>query len=247
MIRHMLFCFAMLAVVFPAHAEEATPLGQLDLDLSRLKTWGSKVYTFEASRPGSNEKTILGEMTLTTKVTDEAVALTDQFEIDYRGQKLTLDLTHQCEKDNFLSPVRIESKGEGDDELGTFVATVEDGQATIRRNGKEREMELPEGTVTFSAFFRLVTLLPRERGSRVSFPHWLESEELNLKNDFMVECTGQDGLPLGGQNVECTLFRLTGGGIRPAYYWVDGGGVLRQVLIDDRKLLRLKDNTVGQE
>ena len=95
--------------------------------------------------------------------------------------------------------------------------------------------------VTFSAFSRLVTLLPRKQGSRISYPYWLESEELQLKKDFLVECLGRDTVRSGEEGITCTKFRLTGGGIRPAYYWVSGDGVLRQVLMDDRKLMRLRD------
>ena len=152
-----------------------------------------------------------------------------------------MDLTYRCKKDNFLSPVRIESKEKGDDEFGTFVVTIDGEKATVRSEGREREMELPTNVVTWSAFFRLVTLLPREKGSRVSFDHWLESEELNLKKEFVVECLGWDTVQSGQEEVTCTKFRLTGGGNHPAYCWVDDDGVLRQVLIDERKLMRLQD------
>lgn len=222
-------------------AQEAKPLGSLSLDLDRLKTWGTKVYTYEASRPGSSEKTIMGRVTLTTEVTGDLVVLKDRMEISFRGEKLSLDLTHRCKRDNYLSPVRIESKGEGDDEFGTFVVTVDGEKATVHSEGREREMELPNRVVTWSAFFRLVTLLPRKKGSRLSYPYSLESEELNLKKDFLVECMGRDTVQSGPERISCTKFRLTGGGNHPAFYWVGDDGVLRQVLIDERKLMRLMD------
>jgi hypothetical protein len=76
----------------------------------------------------------------------------------------------------------------------------------------------------------------------VSFDHWLESEELNLKKSFVVECIGVEAVPWKDENVPCTKFRLTGGGNHPAYYCVGDDDVLRQVLIDDRALIRLTDN-----
>jgi hypothetical protein len=239
MIRSMLLCCILLATGPSTHAQEAKPLGTLALDLGRLKDWGTKTYTYEASQPGSSEKTIMGRVVLKTEMADNAILLTDHFEIEFRAKKLTLDLAHQCKKDNFLSPVRIDSKGEGDDEFGTFVATIDEEGATIRSDGRERKMELPKNVVTWSAFFRLVTLLPRQEGSRISYPYSLESEELNLKKDFMVECLGADIVQSGKEGVTCTKFRLTGGGNNPAYYWVDDDGVLRRVLIDERKLIRL--------
>jgi len=237
----MLFCCVLLTAGLRATAQDAKPLGTLDLDLNRLKAWGTKVYTYEASRPGSDEKTIMGRVDLKTEVADDAVLLSDRMEISFRGEKLSLDLTHRCKKDSFLSPVRIDSKGEGDDEFGTFVVIIKGDEATVRFDGRERKMELPKSIVTWSAFFRLVTLLPREKGGRVSFDHWLETEELNLKRDFVVECLGWDAVQSGQEGIGCTKFRLTGGGNHPAYYWVDDDGVIRQVLIDERKLMRLRE------
>ncbi|MDY0167623.1 MAG: hypothetical protein RBS80_13835 [Thermoguttaceae bacterium] len=247
MIRYvMLFCVVPL-IPLPAQAQDTTPLGSLDLDLGRLKDWGTKTYTYEASRPGSSEKTIMGRFVLKTEVADDAVILDDRIEIETRGEKLTLHLTHRCKKDNFLSPVLIESKGEGDDEFGTFVVTIDEERAAVRSDSRERKMKLPKNVVTFSAFFRLVTLLPRREGRRISFPHWLESEELNLKKDFVVECMGPDIVQSGSEKITCTKFRLTGSGIRPTFYWVSNDGVLRQVLIDERKLIRLRDERDGDE
>jgi hypothetical protein len=223
--------------------EETKPLGSLDLDLNRLKTWGTKSYIYEATRPGSTEKAGEGRIVLTTEIGPDSVTLEDSFALIYRGKEISLQLTHQCRKDNFLSPVRIESKGEGDDEVGTFVATIDGGRLKAQVRGRDKAMDLPDGTVSSSAFFRLVTLLPRQKGSRISYPYSLESGELNLKKDFMVECMGPDIVQAGVEGVTCTKFRLTGGGIRPAHYWVDDDGVLRQVLIDDRKMIRLRDES----
>jgi hypothetical protein len=173
--------------------------------------------------------------------------LEDSFALIYRGKEISLRLTQQCHKDNFLSPKRIESKGEGDDEVSTFVATIDGGKLKAQVRGRDKEFDLPDGTVTSSAFFRLVTLLPRQEGSRVSYPYSLESDELHLKKDFLVECMGPDIVQSGAEGVTCMKFRLTGNGIHPAFYWVDDGSVLRQVLIDDRKMIRLRDDTDKDE
>jgi len=44
------------------------------------------------------------------------------------------------------------------------------------------------------------------------------------------------------EGMTCAKFRLTGSGIHPAFFWVSDDGVLRQVLIDGRKLMRLQDD-----
>jgi hypothetical protein len=90
-----------------------------------------------------------------------------------------------------LTPLRIESEGVRDDDDGTFVATIEDGKATVKIDGRERIIDIPADTVSFSALVRLLPLLPRDKGSRISFPYWLESSELNLKKDFEIECLGE--------------------------------------------------------
>jgi len=208
MIRNLLLCCFVFLFTSSVEADDAVPLGSLDLDLNRLRTWGTKPYTYEASRPGSSEKAGEGRFILKTVVGPDSVLLDDAIALIYRGKELSLHLTHQCQKNSCLSPSRIESKGEGDDELGTFVATINDGKATVRTGGRKKEIELPKGTVSSWAFFRLVTLLPREKGSRVSFDHWLESEEMNLKRDFVVECLGWDTVQSGQEGITCTKFRL---------------------------------------
>lgn len=243
MIRVALCCCVLLTTGLPAQSQDPKPLGSLDLDLGRLQTWGTKSYTYEATRPGSNERVRGGRLVLKTEVGPDSIILDDTFALTYRGKELSLHLKHQCRKDSFLSPVRIESKGKGDNEFKTYVATIEGGKATIRFENGVREMELPEGTVSSWAFFRLVTLLPRQEGSRVSYPYALESEEFHLKENYLVECLGRDTVPAGKERITCTKFQLGHGGIHPAYYWVDDDGVLRQVLIDERKLIRLQDDS----
>ena len=147
----ILSCLVLLFTL-PATAQEAKDLGKLDLDVSRLKSWGTKVYTYEASRPGGGEIVGSGRIILKTEVAADSVLLDDRMKLAYRGKEISLDLTHRCKKDHFLSPKRIESKGEGDDEAGTFVVTVDGTQAQVRFNGKERKMDLPQGVVTMSAF-----------------------------------------------------------------------------------------------
>jgi hypothetical protein len=179
-----MLCYVLLAAGLAAHAQDAKPLGSLDLDLSRLKTWGTKSYTYEATRPGSTEKAGEGRIVLKTEIGPDSVTLNDTFALIYRGKETSLQLTHQCRKDNFLSPRRIESKGEGDGEVGTFVATIDGGKLKAQVRGRDKEIELPEGTVSSSAFFRLVTLLPRQEGSRI-FPR---STALRFRTDWEGEC-----------------------------------------------------------
>jgi hypothetical protein len=239
MIRRTLFSCCVALFACPAFAQETQDLGSLSLDLNRLKKWGTREYTYEASRPGY---TGTGRIVLKTEITDDGVVLDDQVKITSREKESSLELTHQCKKDKFLSPKKIESKGKGDDEFRDFVATIDEGKATVRLDGKVQQREVPDGTITMWAFFRLVTLLPRQEGIRISFSHWLQSERVNLQKDFVVECLGRESLQWGDKNISCTKFRLTGSSIHPALYWVGDDDLLRQIVLDERKVIRLRED-----
>ena len=69
----------------------------------------------------------------------------------------------------------------------------------------------------------------------------MESEELNQKTDFRVQSLGTETIEQGKAEISCTKFRLEGAGNFPAHYWVDDAGVLRQILIDERKVIQLQE------
>ena len=215
-------------------------LGTLKLDLSPLKSWGTKKYSYTAQSPGSREQIGLGTMTYETTVKKDTVILHDSMDLTWRGQKLKLTITHTCNRNSFLSPNRIESSGEGDDELKTFVAITKNGKAAVKLGDRQTEMDLPDDTVTTAAMMRIVTLVPRKQGTQIRFKNWLESSELNLKKDFTLESLGAEAIERGDGKVSCTKFQLTGGGNHPAFYWVDSDGILQRALIDHRKVLDLQ-------
>jgi hypothetical protein len=238
-----------LAVVLPlvlvcalARAEEGsdTRWSSLELTLAPLKTWGTRHYTYAAREPGATEARIVGTVSSAVEMTDEAVILRDSFQMTYRGEKLSLEMLHTCRKDNFLSPTRIESNGKGSDAAATFVATVVDGQATVRtKGGRETTREIPDGTITMAAMMRLVTLVPRQPGRSYSYEYSLESEELHLKKEYRLSVLQPETITISERQVVCSKFKLTGGGIHPVYYWVTNHGVLQRLVMDDRKVLEL--------
>jgi hypothetical protein len=244
--RKVLVVLQMGLLCTSLQAQEIAPPDEewssLKIKLSALKTWGTKQYTYSAREPGGKVAKIIGTIALSTEVTEDAVLLRDSFQITYRGENLSLEMAHTCRKDNFLSPTRIESKGEGSDEVATFVATVTKGKATVHsQDGGNTTREIPEGTITTAAMMRLVTLVPRTPGKTYSYEHSLESEELNLKKKYRLSVLQPEAITIGDSQVECSKFKLTGGGISPAYYWVTKNGVLQRLMMDDRKVIELKD------
>lgn len=225
----------------------ARPLAAIKLELDALRGWGTRKYAYSATPPGGQKRVHLGTVTLRTEVREDRIVLDDALDLTFRGERLTPQIIHLCKKDSVLAPLRIEVKGEGAGEFRSFVAVVEGTRVTITSAGKERRDSLPSDTVSSWALFRLVTLVPREAGTRISFDHWLESEEMHRKQDFLLESLGPDPIARDGRRVACTKFRLTGGGNLPAFYWVSESGVLEQVLIDERKWIVLEGNDpVGQ-
>ena len=115
------------------------------------------------------------------------------------------------------------------------------GKAVVRSADRRDKIQyLPDGTITGAALMHLVTLIPREPGRVFSFAHFLESEELNLKKEYRLTVLQTETITCGGRQLSCSKFRLTGGGINPVYYWVSGDGVLQQVMMDDRKVMKLQ-------
>ena len=150
-----------------------------------------------------------------------------------------MDMTQTCRRDQYLSPTLIECKGEGDDEFQTFKATFKDGKARIE--GERAEvMEIPEGTVTFFAFLRIVTQLPRQEGATYLFASSLEASEMNLKAGYRVQVIGKETITSEGRSVTCWKISQKGGGNREQFYWVTDEGVLQRVLIDGRKQMDLQ-------
>jgi hypothetical protein len=219
----------------------ATNWGALQLNLSSLQKWGTKEYKFSEQGPGRKTTDFTGAVTLVTEVSPEAVILRDRIQITSDAKEMTLEAVHTCRKDNFLSPTRIECKGKGNDEFRTFVAEVDRGKATVHStNAPDSVQDLPSGTITIAGMMRLVTLVPRTVGATFSFEYSLESEELNLKKNYLLTVLQPETINCGGLQVKCSKFQLTGGGIRPVFYWVTEDGTLQRMLMDDRKVMELK-------
>ena len=150
-----------------------------------------------------------------------------------------MDMTQTCRRDQYLFPTRIECVGKGDEEFQTFKATIKDGKATIKGE-RNKVMEIPEGTVTMFAFFRIVTLIPRQAGATYLCNSSLEASEMNLKAGYRVHVIGKETIIREGVSVKCWKISQKGGGNREQFYWVTDDGVLQRVLIDGRKQMDLQ-------
>ena len=177
------------------------------------------------------------------------VLFVDDFVIHYRGQRMTLHMQTFCRNDSHYTPVRIISKGEGDDELGTFDAKIDwgenEGTLRTRLRGRWTERKLPPKVVTNFALFEVVRRLPFKKGVVFEF-HSLEASELNLKRNHRITYLGKEDVHVWGMVRTLHKFEQAGDGISPAQYWVDDKHELVRFLIDGRKetVLTTKDHAL---
>ena len=185
----------------------------------------------------------LGSSILGNELKDDRIILTDEYLVRYEGEPMSLSMTQVCRKDQYLSPVKIECKGKGSDEMPTFKATIQDGEAKIERKLPfkiSNSMKIPAGTVRSAAFMRIVTQLPRVDGATYRYAFALEASEMNLKRDYIAKVIGKETILCDGEPVKCWKISQNGGGIREQLFWVTEDGILQRVLQDGRKQMDLQ-------
>jgi hypothetical protein len=213
---------------------EAKPLPDFN---AGTVNWGTQRYKFILIK--KEEKIEMGSVTLRNKFTRDRVILTDEYLLRFEGKPMSLNMTQVCRMDQYLSSVKIECKGKGSDEFETFKATIKDGQAKIEGQRRNGMMEIPKGTVTSSAFMRIVTQLPRFKGATYRYDFALEASEMNLKKEYLVKVIGKEIIDSNGP-VKCWKISQNGGGIREQLYWVTEDGILQRILMDGRKQIDLQ-------
>ena len=218
---------------------EAKPLPDFN---EGAMNWGTQRYKFTLIN--KEEKTELGSVTLRNKLSGDQVILTDEYLLSIEGKPMSLNMTQVCRKDQYLSPLKIECEGKGNDEMPTFKATIKDGQAEISGPGRGLK-KIPEGTVTSAAFMRIVTQLPRVDGATYRYAFALEASEMNLKKDYVAKVIGKETIICDGVPVECWKISQNGGGIRKQFFWVTEDGILQRVLQDGRKQIDLQTGEPG--
>ena len=124
------------------------------------------------------------------KLKDDQVILSDE----YSALRKSLNIV--CLQDQYLSPVKIECEGKGD-EMPTLKAIIKDGEAKISGEWN-KTMKIPKETVTSAAFYRIVTQLPRVQGATIDFA--LEASEM-LKRDYIVKVIGKETIIIDLENL----------------------------------------------
>ena len=222
---------------------EAKPLPDFN---AGSMNWGTQRYKFTLIK--NEEKIELGSVALRNKLTQDRVILTDEYLLRFEGKPMSLNMTQVCLKDQYLSPLKIECEGKGNDEMPTFKATIQDGEAKIERKLPfkiSNSKQIPEGTVTSAAFMRIVTQLPRVDGATYRYAFALEASEMNLKKDYVAKVIGKETIICDGEPVKCWKISQNGGGIREQLFWVTEDGILQRVLQDGRKQIDLQTGEQG--
>lgn len=218
---------------------EANPLP--DFNAGSLQ-WGTQSYKFTLIQ--KDEKIELGSVTLRNELKGDRVILTDEYLLRHEGKPISLNIRQVCLKDQYLSPVKIECKGKGSEEVSTFKATIQEGEAKISGPGRG-SMKIPEGTVTSAGFRRIVTKIARIKGATYRYPFALEASEMNLKRDYKIQVIGKETIICDGEPVKCWKISQNGGGISEQLFWVTGDGILQRVLQDGQKQIDLQTGAPG--
>ena len=218
---------------------EAKPLP--DFNVEKVN-WGTQRYKFTLIK--NEEKIELGSVTLRNKLAKDRVILTDEFLLRIEGKPISLNMTQVCLKDQYLSPVKIECKGKGSEEMPTFKAIIQDGEAKISGEWN-KTMKIPKGTVTSAAFMRFITQLPRVQGATYRYGFALEASEMNLKKDYIAKVIGKETIICDGVPVKCWKISQNGGGIDEKLFWVTENGILQRILMDRRKQIDLQTGEPG--
>jgi hypothetical protein len=218
---------------------EAKPLP--DFNVEKVN-WGTQRYKFTLIK--NEEKIELGSVTLRNKLAKDRVILTDEFLLRIEGKPISLNMTQVCLKDQYLSPVKIECKGKGSEEMPTFKAIIQDGEAKISGEWN-KTMKIPKGTVTSAAFMRFITQLPRVQGATYRYGFALEASEMNLKKDYIAKVIGKETIICDGVPVKCWKISQNGGRINEQLFWVTENGILQRILMDGRKQIDLQTGEPG--
>ena len=151
---------------------------------------------------------------------------------------MSLKVKLVCLQDQYLSPVKIECVGKGD-EMPTLKAIIKDGKAKISGEWN-KTMKIPKGTVTSAAFFRILTQLPRVQGATYRYDFAWETGDIYLKRRYIAKVIGKETIIIDGAKVECWKISQNGGAIMEQLFWVSEDGILLRVLMDGRKQMDLQ-------
>ncbi|MBT3637712.1 MAG: hypothetical protein HN531_12285 [Opitutae bacterium] len=218
---------------------EAKPLPDFN---AGSMNWGTQRYKFTLIKNG--KKIELGSAIIRNELKDDRVILTDEYLVRYKGKPMSLNMKLVCRKDQYLSPLKIECKGKGSDEMPTFKAIIKDGDAKISGEWN-KTMKIPKGTVTSAAFLRIVSQLPRVQGATFRYDFALEAGEMHLKGDYIAKVIGKETIFCDGEPVKCWKISQNGGGISEQLFWVNEDGILQRVLQDGRKQIDLQKGEPG--
>ncbi len=229
-----------------AGQSDLRPLRKVDFDLDKLKSWGTRTFTYTIEDDGQMHE--LGTVTLETKVAEKRVTHHDVWKLRWKEKDIALDVEMDCAADIFMRPATIVAKGHGSGDSGTFTAKIGDeaGDVTFTDDTKKR-FDLPPNTLTDMALFRVFTLLPRVEGAEFLVARLLEASELRMKGPGFIKAVGTDKINVGGKPKTMFKFTYSRGDRVIIEAWVDNAGACRQLRLDRRKTLTEKPPATTDE
>ncbi len=150
-----------------------------------------------------------------TKSADGEIVLEDKYVLVAGAPEREMTVTTRCSKDGRLTPRRIEVKSR---EL-EYTLAVQDGRASAKIDGREKEVEITPDTVTLHTLARLVCVLPRTAGFERKLK-FLDLETLEV-SDTRIACEGEMEMP--GSKVKFVGVKYVVANRTPIELWTDKG------------------------
>ena len=203
-----------LLILAPILAQAQVPfLDELSLDLQSLSTWKSKCYLLTARkirRRSSNGVRFTELVTaetgcarLETYVDDDGVTIWDRWGSDRCGESSS-DLRGNHKLDNHLSLEKVHYVTADHDLSGDL------GEAELKNNDSaaNKGRPFPSNTLTESALFHIITLLPSDLGGEYGVRRWARTPRHAIVEpvEATIQCLGPATTIVGGESMAATQF-----------------------------------------
>jgi DNA polymerase III gamma/tau subunit len=147
-----------------------------------------------------------------------------------KDQSISIKTAMTCERDEYLSPVRISMDANTPEDSGAYEGKVKEGRLILTSKGEKQAQKLKENTVVDFALLRLVTILPRTEAYPISL---LELVKPKVKESAVVRFDREEAIEYGGAKVKARRFIVSDGEDEDRFYWVGAAGQLYKLQAKD--------------
>lgn len=193
--------------------------------LTLAAAWGDRWYAIYINALKT------GWVHLKAEEKEARIVFTDELLLQpSKDETITIKTSVTCERDEYLSPVRISMDAHTPDDSGSFEGKVKEGRLILSSGGQKQAQKLKENTVVDFALLRLVTILPRTESYPICL---LELVKPKVKESALVRFDREESIEWGGAKVKARRFIVSDGEDEDRFYWVGAAGQLYKLQAKD--------------